>query len=175
MASYILRAFDKELAATGFKCIMLTGSHFVGSVIDDTDADIKGMGMITVDAFNNVCKLVVDGTTYCFKYSGECITSGCEQYRLMLADNKASGSMEEILTNIYGALAAINATIGKYCSETDKKLTDLSDAIEQVAASIPDVSNLVTKDNFDALEARVKALEDAQPEPEPEPEPDNNR
>ena len=148
MATYILRKFDKNLASTGFSCMMLTGSHFAGSLITDDNSDIKGISnnIVSTESYVNI---TIEGQDYYFTPSGKCTTSGYTKYRLMLADSSSTGSLEEILSNIYGALLIINETISSYCGNVSRKLEDLQQQVDDLKREIPDISGLASKDYVD--------------------------
>lgn len=153
MATYILRNFDKSLAITGFRCIMLTGSHFAGSLIADSDSDIKCISTSVTSAYNEVqlkdneVQLKDDDTTYTFDSTGKCIT--LSKYRLMLADNTSSGTIEEMLSNICNAIILLNETVNSYCEGISKKFETIQEEIDELRSKIPDISGLASEEYVD--------------------------
>ena len=171
MATYILRNYSVDLAATGFKCIMLTGSHSAGSSIEDTDADVKGTGTATIDSRYGTADVTIGDSTYHFNNKGVCTSSNNTRFRLMLADNVTDLSIEEALNQIYStltsinetqtrictALGTLNSTIERYCSSINSRLATVNQSIEDIEE---DISGLATQSDLDALEERVRALEE---------------
>ena len=147
MTTYILRNFDKSLAITGFRCIMLTGSHFAGSLISDSDSDIKCISTSVTSAYNEVQIKANDNTTYTFDNTGKCIT--LRNYRLMLADNTSSGTIEEMLSNICSALILLNETVNSYCEGISKKFETIQEEIDELRSKIPDISGLASEEYVD--------------------------
>ena len=148
MAVYTLRAFDRELAITGFRCIMLTGSHFEGSLIDDKDKDIKGVVTGATYKYGDI-QIIIDDNTYSFDTMGKCKNANFKDYRLMLADTSTGTSLEEVLSNIYGSLLLINNTLDTYCEGVKTKIADMQKEIEELRAKIPDIRGLASEDYVD--------------------------
>ena len=137
--AYTLKDFDYNLAATGFECIMLTGSFASGDSIDDETLELFPKGTVAVNSSKVSILNVEEGKPpvaageYMFNDVGRCQTEGYGAYKLMILGAERTAPDE-------GTLEAINETLGL--------INDTLNEIKEVIASYIQQ----TEDRLEALE-----------------------
>lgn len=139
---YTLKGFDLNLAMTGFKCIMLTGSYAVGDIINEEEAEgILAIGTIRTDYSSRILLDIEEDRTVAFDKNGRCTTEGFTQYRLMMAGTPQNASDSGALGEIKNAIDALNGTIKAYLQQTENRIKALEDKADDFEQRIEDLEN----------------------------------
>ena len=136
--AYTLKDFDFNLAATGFKCIMLTGSYATGDTMDDETMTLFPSGIVTTDT-SKTSRLKVEEEKgpvkegeYRFNIYGRCLDDGYGSYKLMLMGAEKAAPDTDSLEAINTTLETVNTTlnelketIASYIQQTENRLEAL--------------------------------------------------